>query len=176
MNKRFIILDRDGTVIADKHYLDSPDGVELLPGAAEGMRKMITAGFNLIIVSNQSGINRGLFNAETLDSIHKRMIEILENENISIKGIYYCPHTPDENCACRKPGTGLVLEAADELGFNPEKSWVIGDKAADVQLGKAIGGRAILVLTGEGSQTAKDTVISPDHIAENLSEAADLII
>ena len=176
IKNRFIILDRDGTVIVDKNYLDNPDGVELLPGAAEGLRKMIAAGYSLIFVSNQSGLGRGMFDLSTLEAINARMTTILESEGIAHKGIYYCPHTPEDNCTCRKPHTELVLKAASELGFKPEESWVMGDKAADINLGKAINSRTILVLTGEGSQTALNSSVSPDYVAKDLSDAADFII
>lgn len=176
MKNQFIILDRDGTVIVDKCYLDNPDGVELLPGAAEGLRKMIAAGYSLIFVSNQSGLGRAKFDLATLDAINARMTTILESENVTHKGIYYCPHTPEENCSCRKPGTDLVIQAASELGFKLEESWVIGDKAADINLGKAINSGSILVLTGEGSQTVLDSSVSPDYVAKDLADAADFII
>ena len=176
MSNRFIILDRDGTAIVDKHYLDNPDGVELLPGAVQGLRKMIDAGYSLIFVSNQSGIGRGLFDVATLDAINQRMTNILEQEGISHKGIYYCPHTPEENCSCRKPRTALVINAIAEHGFQPEESWVIGDKAADINLGKAVNARSILVLTGKGTKTNEENLVSADYEANNLTDAADFII
>jgi D-glycero-D-manno-heptose 1,7-bisphosphate phosphatase len=176
MNKRrYVILDRDGTVIVEKDYLADPDGVQIIHGAAQGIRRMLEVGLGVIIVTNQSGVGRGYFDENTVDEIHQRMQKLLLIEDIKIDGIFYCPHTPEDNCSCRKPKTGLIKQAAKELNFKPSECFVIGDKACDVSLGKNIGAVSFLVRTGYGAEEAQRKDIAPDYIVNDLLEAAVII-
>jgi D-glycero-D-manno-heptose 1,7-bisphosphate phosphatase len=170
--KHFIVLDRDGTIIVERHYLSDPAQVELLPGATSELRKM---GFGLVVITNQSGIGRGFFNEERLGLIHLRMIELLEAENVSLDGIYFCPHLPEDNCSCRKPRPGLLHLAAKERGFDPQSCFVIGDKACDIKLGKLVGAKTLLVRTGYGNQMMTESTLQPDYIVDNLQAASELI-
>jgi D-glycero-D-manno-heptose 1,7-bisphosphate phosphatase len=174
--KRFIILDRDGTLIVERNYLSNPDGVELLDNVAVALRRFQEQGWGRLVVTNQSGIGRGYFSPETVDSIHARMVELLARQGAAIDGIYVCPHTPEDDCDCRKPKTGLVLKAAADWGFDPSDCVFIGDKACDVDLGRALGGSTILVLTGYGKEHRERGLARPDFAVRDLDEAVDVIL
>ena len=175
-DKRFVILDRDGTLIVECNYLSSPEQVRLLPGAAEGLRRMRQIGLGLVVVTNQSGIGRGYFDLETLNRIHQRLSYLLSAEGVVLDGIYFCPHTPEQGCACRKPATGLVEQAAGELGFDPRGSICIGDKPCDIELGRRAGAAAcLLVRTGYGEGIASQPGLNPDAVVDDLCGAVDWI-
>jgi D-glycero-D-manno-heptose 1,7-bisphosphate phosphatase len=145
-----VFLDRDGTIVVDKHYLADPAGLELLPNALEGLRELRRLGARLVVVTNQSGVGRGYFPADAVDRIHARLRELLAEGGIALDGIYVCPHAPDEGCACRKPGSALFEQAADELGVELSESFVLGDKEADVEAGRRIGATPILIAPEPG--------------------------
>lgn len=168
-----VLLDRDGTIIFDKHYLHDPWGVELLPGAAQGLLCLAQQGHTLGVVTNQSGVGRGYFTIDDVHACNARLTELLTSENISLTDYFICPHAPEENCDCRKPGPGLARQAAMKLGIDLKSTFVIGDKPADVNLGKAVGAKSILVLTGKGKESVDKC--KPDFIAQDLAEAADWI-
>ena len=152
--RRFVLLDRDGTLIVERHYLSDPDQVELIAGAAEGLRRLAARGLGLVVVTNQSGIGRGFFDAARLAEIHERLTRgAARRAASSSTAIYVCPHHPDDACACRKPRTGLALRAAAELGFDAARAFVVGDMASDVALGRALGATTLLVRTGHGAAT-----------------------
>lgn len=174
-SKLFVLLDRDGTIIRECHYLSDPNLVELLPGAAEGMRKMQKMGLGIVAITNQSAIGRGYFSLTRLAEIHERLYELLAAEEVNLDGIYFCPHRPDENCQCRKPKTGMVKRAAEELNFDLSSSYVIGDKPCDIDLGNNIGATTFLVRTGYGSQFARDGTVNCNYVVDNLLEAATVI-
>jgi D-glycero-D-manno-heptose 1,7-bisphosphate phosphatase len=174
MAKRFILLDRDGTIIVEKNYLASPDAVALLPNAAAGLRMLRSLGFGLVVVSNQSGIGRSYFTTADAELVHLRLKELLAQEGVALEGIYFCPHTPESACDCRKPEPGLVLRAAADLQFAPPQAIVIGDKPADIALGKRLGAKTVLVKTGYGCHYPL-TATPPDLVAEDLLAAAHLI-
>jgi histidinol-phosphate phosphatase family protein len=165
-------LDRDGTIIEDRGYLADPDGVRLLPGAAEGLLQLARRGMRLVILTNQSGIAQGKLTLEQLDAIHNRLRLLLQERGIALEGIYACPHGVEAGCACRKPATGLVDQAATELGLSPKRSVVIGDKRADLELGRTLGVPTVLVATGEGSRTYSSEGHPADYMVRNLSELA----
>lgn len=173
MSRRFALLDRDGTVIVEKHYLSDPDAVELLDGAAAGLRRLRELGLGLALVTNQSAIGRGYFDRARLAEIHARLTTLLEAEGVALDGIFFCPHHPDEGCGCRKPAPGLVEQAAGRLGFDPKEAFVIGDMKSDVALGRAVGATSILVRTGYGGRDEAEA--DADHVAEGLADAAELI-
>lgn len=135
-------LDRDDTITRDPGYLDDPAGVELLPGAAAGMRQLAAAGFALVVVTNQSGLARGYFDEARLAEIHAELRRQLHLEDVAVEGIYYSPFHPDGVIApwarmsdCRKPGPGMLLRAAEELGLELARSLMVGDKPSDVEAG-----------------------------------------
>ena len=171
-----VLVDRDGTIdrCARGEYILEPDRFELLPCAGEGLRAMQDAGLRLAVVTNQAAIGRGWIDAARLDAIHDRMFRLLEAHGVlAIEGVYVCPHRPEEGCGCRKPATGLALRAADELGFDPTRAFVVGDRAADVAMGRQIGATTILVRTGQADGDTFDE--RPHHMADDLREAAGVI-
>jgi D-glycero-D-manno-heptose 1,7-bisphosphate phosphatase len=169
---RFVVLDRDGTIIRERHYLSDPALVELLEGTAEGLRLLREMGLGLVVVTNQSAIGRGFFDESRLQQIHQRLQELLASEGLSLEDIYFCPHTPMDDCNCRKPRTGLLELAAKEHGFNPRDAFVIGDKPCDIELGQRVGATTLLVRTGYGDRVAAENKATPDYVVENVWEAA----
>jgi D-glycero-D-manno-heptose 1,7-bisphosphate phosphatase len=176
MRRRVALLDRDGTIIAERHYLATPDGVELLPGAVEGLRRLAALGIGLVVVSNQSGLSRGYFDQVTLDAIHERLRELLAQGGVTLDGIYVCPHTEEHACDCRKPRPGLVRQAAAELGFDPAEAFVLGDKACDVDLGRAVGATTVLLRTGYGQRMPAEVHARADYVVDDLREAAEVVL
>lgn len=174
-HRRYVILDRDGTINEEVEYLRDPAALRLLPGAVEGLRRLRRLCLGLVVVSNQSGIGRGYFSRAELDEVNARLIELLAIEGVKLDGIYCCPHSPDEACTCRKPLPGLVLEAAQNLGFDPAEGFMIGDKASDIALGKAVSSTTLLVRTGYGSQFDPIRDPAPDFVVDDLVEAAETI-
>jgi D-glycero-D-manno-heptose 1,7-bisphosphate phosphatase len=174
-NRRFVILDRDGTIIVERHYLSDPSQVELIPGAAEGLSQLALMGLGLVVVTNQSGIGRGYFDEARLTQIHQRMCELLAEHGVWLSGIYHCPHLPRENCSCRKPMTGLVERAARELVFDPAEAFVIGDKPCDIELGQQVGATTLLVRSGYGAQVEAAKSAEPDCIVNNIHDASFVI-
>jgi histidinol-phosphate phosphatase family protein len=175
-----VLLDRDGTIIVERHYLSDPAGVELLPGAVAGLRRMREMGFGLAVITNQSGIGRGYFTQNTLDAVHARMMDLLGRHSVYLDGIYCCPHTPADACACRKPLPGLVHRAAADLGFHPSEAVMIGDKPCDIAVGRAVGAATFLVRTGYGAEVARQPItqagaVRPDYIVDDLDQAAKVI-
>jgi D-glycero-D-manno-heptose 1,7-bisphosphate phosphatase len=173
--RRVALLDRDGTIIAERHYLATPDSVELLPGAVEGLRLLAGLGIGLAVVSNQSGLSRGYFDQGALDAIHERLRQLLAQGGVTLDGIYVCPHTEKQACACRKPRPGLVQQAAAELGFDPAEGFVLGDKACDIDLGRAVGATSFLVRTGYGDQMPAEVQARAAYVVADLREAAGVI-
>ena len=164
-------LDRDGTLIVERDYLRDPAGVELLPGALAGLRALHEAGYALVLVTNQSGIARGLHSMADFRTVQARLEEVLAGQGIRFDGVYVCPHHPDFTgpCECRKPAPGLYRRAAIELGLEPARSLYIGDKLSDVLPAAAFGGTGILVRTGYGRGEEARTpagVVVLDSIAD----------
>ena len=167
-----VFFDRDGTIVEDTGYIHKAEDFKLLPNAIEGLRRLRK--FMIFIVTNQSGIGRGIYKLEDFKKFNDRMIEELGKHKIRIEKIYYCPHAPEHNCDCRKPKTKLLEEARGEFEINLEKSFVIGDQTADIELGKNANCRSILVLTGNGNKTKNE--IKADFVAEDLLDAAKWIL
>lgn len=147
-----LFLDRDGVVIVDRDYLSDPDQVELLPGAVETMALAAAAGYRLVGVSNQSGIGRGHFTAGDLARVMTRIDELLAQAGTGYDGFYFCPHAPRDGCTCRKPRGGLLDEIARSCHWDPDASWMVGDKASDVAFGRRHGLGSVLVETGYGQE------------------------
>jgi D-glycero-D-manno-heptose 1,7-bisphosphate phosphatase len=156
-----VFLDRDGTIIADPGYINDPNAVRLLAGAAAGLRALQLAGFRLIVVSNQSGIGRGLITQAEADAVHERFTQELREHGVQLAGAYYCPHAPTDGCACRKPQPGMLLQASTDLGIDLRASFMIGNAATDAAAGKAVGAYTILLdIDGQGGGGANATVAS----------------
>ncbi|NLX98664.1 MAG: HAD family hydrolase [Rhodopirellula sp.] len=172
MCKRFVLLDRDGTLIVKRPYLSDPLAVELLPLAAEGLRAMRRLGWGLILVTNQSGVGRGYFSLEQVLAVHDRLRELLAAEGVVLEDVFVCPHVPEEGCRCRKPATGMVYDAASAWGFNPRESVVIGDAVCDIRMGKALGAYTIRSVQDENAAPFDTTDVAADETVENLVEAA----
>ena len=166
MNKA-VFLDRDGTIAKDAHYCCHPEDFVLFAQAAEVIKLLNKRGFKVIIITNQSGIGQGYLSEETLGEIHKKMAEELAREGASVDGIYYCPHHPDDNCNCRKPKPSLILQAARDFDVDMEHSFMVGDRQKDIDLGKAVGCRTILV---GALPLVNNAGALPDALVSDLAE------
>jgi D-glycero-D-manno-heptose 1,7-bisphosphate phosphatase len=169
-------LDRDGTLIREVGYLDDPEGLELLPGAAAAVRRLRAAGFPVVVISNQAGVGRGLFPSARVHETMARLRERLRAEGAELDAIYFCPHRPEDQCACRKPGTALLERAADDLELSLRDSVMIGDKWIDVATGQRAGGSGVLVRTGYGRDEEARLAESeldrpPDYVADDVADA-----
>jgi D-glycero-D-manno-heptose 1,7-bisphosphate phosphatase len=173
LHAKTVVLDRDGTLVVDRDYLEDPDGLEFLPGAAEALRRLHEGGYRLIVISNQSGVGRGRFSLERMQQINTRLRQMVHAAGAELAGIYCCPHRPDEGCACRKPGTALLLLAARELDFDPRATIVIGDKTSDVELGRRVG--AVTMLIGNAIDRSPRATPAADYVVPDLAAAARLI-
>lgn len=175
MSRRFVLLDRDGTINEEIGYVLSPGEVRLLPGAAEGIRQLNELGLGVVVVTNQSPVGRGWITVSQLGAINERLLELLHEAGADVDAIEWCPHRPDEGCECRKPRTGMVARAATALGFDPSKAFVVGDHAGDMALGREVGARTILVLTGHGEEELATARDEADHVVADLRAAAAVI-
>lgn len=167
-------VDRDGTIIAERNYISDPDDVRVLAGAADGLRALREAGYLLIVVTNQSGIARGLVTPEQYEAVNARMIELLRADGVELDAIYCCPHHPDFTgpCDCRKPASGLYEKAARDHRIELSRSVYIGDKASDVIPAQRLGGHGILVRTGHGSAQAAEVEASIPTVDDLAAAAA----
>ncbi|MCI0433281.1 MAG: HAD-IIIA family hydrolase [Gemmatimonadetes bacterium] len=171
--KRAAFLDRDGTIIVEQEYLADPAGVELLPGAAAALGALRDCGYSLVVVTNQSGIARGLYTEDDFLAVQGRLASLLAEEGVRLDGVYMCPHHPAITgpCECRKPGLALYRQAAETLGVELSKSVWIGDRAHDVEPALRLGGRGWLVRTGYGRSHESD-LAGGLHVAEDITSAA----
>lgn len=165
-----ILIDRDGTLIEERNYLSEPAGVELFPGVPAAVATVNRAGVPIVIVSNQSGIGRGYFTEDDLATVKARVQEVLAVEGAHLDGYYHCPHAPSDGCRCRKPAPAMAEQAAADLDLDLHRSFVIGDKRADLELGRAVGATAILVRTGYGRDTEAKGVAA-DQVFDDLPSA-----
>ena len=169
-----VFLDRDGTLVRETGYLSDPDRVELLPGVGRALRNLVEAGIPLIVVSNQSGVGRGMFGAADVHAVNARVRRRLREHGVELSAIYFCPHRPEEGCPCRKPRAGLLERAAEDLRLSLAGSVMIGDKRIDAATGRVAGGRGVLVRTGYGREEEMRTDAAgpgPDHVCEDLAAA-----
>ena len=174
-----VFLDRDGTVNHEKSYLSDEKDLKLYSCVAKSILSLQKAGFKIVIITNQSGIERGYFTEKKLAVIHKTLLKMLNNIGVKIDGIYYCPHGSDDVCECRKPKIGMAKQAEKELNIDLKKSYVVGDSVRDYKMGYNFGGKGILVLTGHGKkqvQKIKNEEQKPLAISKNLYEAVKVII
>ena len=175
-----VFLDRDGTICEEMGYLNHISRLHIFPFAATAIRKLNKAGLPVIVVTNQSGISRQIFPESLVNQIHERLSSELSAAGARVDGYYYCSHTKQDNCDCRKPLPGLLEQAAREHGLRLDRSFVVGDRYGDVELAHGVRGRGVLVLTGYGRGEyelhREKWPRQPDLVAENLSEAVDAIV
>lgn len=200
-----VFLDRDGTINEEVGYMDRLEKLKLIPVAAEAIRLINSSGMRAVVVTNQSGVARGLFDEAFVETVHVRLREMLRVEGAFLDGIYFCPHHPTEGrerylltCDCRKPAPGLLLQAAADLNLDPVRSYMVGDTLKDIEAGIRAGARGILVRTGYGSESAAvlnpgeesarsisgemeppdeaSALFRPVHIAEDILAAAQWIV
>ena len=174
MKNRLIFLDRDGVINRDSpEYIKNADEWRPIPGSLEAIAELTKRGERTVIITNQSGVGRGLYSLDTLQSIHDKMLELIENHGGKIEKIYFCPHKPDENCPCRKPKTGMLEQARKDFDPDFSESYMIGDSLKDIQLGLQMGCKTILVKTGNGLKTFEShaSELKQTIIAENLLDA-----
>ena len=169
-----IFLDRDGVIVVEKNFQIDPAEIEFIPRSLDGLKKL-DRDFLLVVVSNQSGVARGYFTHEDVINFNMTLDRKLRQSGISISGWYFCPHGPDDNCSCRKPLPGLLLQAAEELNINLYKSWMLGDKSSDIAAGKAAGTKTILVKTGYGGREDSALEIEPDFVLADLFDSIEMI-
>ncbi|MDD2220239.1 MAG: HAD family hydrolase [Desulfoplanes sp.] len=164
-----ILLDRDGTLIKECHYLCDPDNVELIPGVIAPMRNLQARGVHFFLVTNQSGIGRGYFSREEYQKVQKRLADILAEQGILLTDNFFCPHAPDQECNCRKPRTGMWQELVARHALTPEQTVMIGDKRADITFGlNASLQYTILVLTGHGAK--ESTALDLPRLHQDILE------
>lgn len=175
MSRRFVLLDRDGTINEEIGYVLSPDELRLIPGAADAIRRLRALGLGVVVVTNQSPVGRGWMTEEELGAIHGRLVGLLRAEGAELDGIEHCPHAPGSGCRCRKPGTGMVERAAATLGFDPAAAFVVGDHAGDMAMGRAVGARTVFVLTGHGAEERAAAEPFADHVVPDLAAAVNVI-
>ena len=166
-----VFLDRDGTLIEDVGYPRDPDRVRLLDGVPGALRRLAEAGLALVVVSNQSGIGRGLITPGEARAVDERFRSLLADQGVVLDGAKYCPHRPDEGCRCRKPQPGMLLEAAAELDLELTSSHMIGDKQTDVEAGRRAGCASTVRLAVDGAAAAE-----ADHVARDMAEAAGILL
>ena len=173
-----VFLDRDGTLIEDRHYLRDPDQVHLLPGAADAVRRLNAAAIPAVVVTNQSGIARGLLTEADYAATARRLDELLAARGARLDGHYHCPHLPDVTgpCDCRKPGPLLYERAARDLELDLAASWWVGDRERDLGAADRFGGRAILLLTGAGLDESRQPREGPRQVAVDLLTAVAHIL
>jgi len=171
MEGAVVFLDRDGTINEDRGYIGNPDDIILFENAAEAVKRLNGRGIKVIVVTNQSGVGRGYFSGEALDGVNKKVLELLGLAGARVDGIYYCPHTPQDGCDCRKPGTALIARAIAEHGISARNTYVIGDKGSDIELARNISAKGILVLTGKGRDEMQKLSFHPDFVAKDIMDA-----
>lgn len=182
MNKA-IFIDKDGTLIPDLPYNANPNLILLEKNSAEGLRRLQDQGYLLIVISNQAGVAKGFFEERQLIKVAQRLKQLLNEQQIRLDGFYYCPHHPDGtvkeyamNCICRKPGTGMILNAAKEWNIDLNASWMIGDILNDVEAGNTSGCKTILIDNGNETEWVMNARREPDYIAKTINQAAEYLL
>ncbi len=171
-----VFLDRDGTIIEDTGYLRDPRSVRFLPGAPEALTQFQRAGYLLVIISNQSGIGRGWITENQYEQVQRRLLEKLAQQKVFLAGNYYCPHSPEANCACRKPRPDLLRQAACDLSIDLRRSWMIGDKPSDIEAGAVAGCRTIWLRQGSQDLISGVSDIAPNYICADWASIGRIIL
>ncbi|TRO82731.1 D-glycero-beta-D-manno-heptose 1,7-bisphosphate 7-phosphatase [Trichloromonas acetexigens] len=182
--KKAVFLDRDGTINEEKNYLHRIEDFAFIPGVPEAIRRLKEAGYKIVVVTNQSGVARGYFSREDVDRLHQHIQRELTKIGTAIDAFYLCPHHPEKgkgefkvDCDCRKGRPGMLLQAAAEHGIDLAASWMIGDKRADLEAGRAAGCRSLLVRTGYGEEElATGAGALAEAVVDDLPAAADYIL
>lgn len=180
MGNKAVFIDRDGTINVDGPYLSDPDKFEIYPGVSKGINELKENGFKIIVITNQSGIARGYFTEKNLDAIHTKMKREFKKFDVELDGIYYCPHHPDEDCNCRKPKTGLFDKAIKDHDIIVEQSYMLGDKIIDIEAGKNVGTKGILIPVRNGKKEKiyeeHRGVRHPDYVALDFEDAVEWVL
>ncbi|MCK5829419.1 MAG: D-glycero-beta-D-manno-heptose 1,7-bisphosphate 7-phosphatase [Methylococcales bacterium] len=177
MTQAYVLLDRDGVINVDSDdYIKSPEEWHPIPGSLEAIALFNKNNYKVIVITNQSGLGRGFYGEATLSKIHQKMVQLVNEKGGKIDAIYYCPHTQDDNCSCRKPNPGLLKRFSTENNRSLSDLFFIGDKLADLQAAEAAGAKFILVKTGKGEKTLINNPEISSPIFKNLYEAAKFII
>ena len=166
--RKAAFLDRDGTLIEEVNFLSAVEDLRVFPFTFEAVKALKEAGFLVIVVTNQSGIGRGIYDEKAMNGIHDEMQSQLDG---MIDAFYFCPHLPCDGCTCRKPNLGMLESAARDFSVEFAESWMIGDKKIDVETGQNAGTRTAMVMTGYGRSHANQLDPKPDVMAENLLDA-----
>ena len=173
-NNKAVFLDRDGVICKDVNYCSRTEDFDLLPTVPQAIKLLNDFDFSTIVITNQSGVARGYFTHEILTDIHKKMTDELARFNARIDDILYCPHHPDEECNCRKPGTTLFEQAIHEHAIDTRASFMIGDRQKDIDAGRAVGCQTILIASG--LDHGGENVVKADYTAINLLDAVNWIL
>jgi D-glycero-D-manno-heptose 1,7-bisphosphate phosphatase len=175
-----VFVDRDGVICENRDdYVKSWDEFRFIPGAAEALAALTSAGLRIFVISNQSAIGRGIVDRETVDDVNAKMLDVLRAAGADVEAVLVCPHTPDDGCDCRKPEPGMLIDAAAEHDVDLDVSWMIGDAESDVIAGTRAGTETVLVLTGRGADQVRAAEWRdgrPDLVAHDLVDAAIWIL
>lgn len=180
-----VFLDRDGTINVEIEYLHEPNKFRFIKRVPDALKLLKEKGYYLIIVTNQGAIGKGMYKIKDMELTHEHMIKELSKKNIRLDGIEYCPHKAEDNCECRKPNPGMILNAAKKYDIDLSASWMIGDKLSDIIAGNKAGTKTILVFTGYGRKEFKKlrkmkeieaNLSTPTYVANNLWDATKKII
>ena len=176
ISDRAVFLDRDGTIMEDSNCVGNFERVVLIPSAATALKQLQDAGYKLFVVTNQSGVGRGYFTREAVESIHAHLDESFGKAGVRFDGYFVCPHHPEDNCDCRKPKPKFLLDAARAHGLELSRCFMVGDRPSDIQTGVNAGTKTILVLTGAGRESLAKQEVTPDFVAQDIGEAATWIL
>ena len=173
MKQKAVFIDRDGTLIEEVNFLHRVEELKFFPFTDESVRLLKENGYLVVLVTNQSGIGRGIYTVDDMNTVHARIQKDLTEK---LDAIYFCPHLPDADCECRKPRLGMIESALGDLPIDLENSWMIGDKNLDVELGLNAGIKPILVKTGYGEKHLSELERPPFAVADNLFEAVKIVL
>ncbi|MBD3379399.1 MAG: HAD-IIIA family hydrolase [Candidatus Omnitrophica bacterium] len=173
--ERAVFLDRDGTINEDVGHLSSKEDLVFIPGAIQALKRL-GAKFRLFIVTNQAGIGENYFDERDYREVNEYLHSVLRENSIIVEQTYCCPHTKEENCLCRKPGTFFVEQAVKTYGIDPARSFVVGDHPHDVEMGVKVGAKTVYLLTGHGRKHLNELSVDPDTVENDLYDAAEWIL
>ena len=180
-NKKAVFLDRDGVINKnlDNDYVKKWDEFEFLSRSKEAISILTDANWDVVVISNQAGVGKGIMSAQAVEEINARMVKQIQDHGGAVKAVYYCPHRSDEDCECRKPKPGMLFRAADEFDVELSSSYLIGDNITDIQAGAQVGCTTILVKTGHGQKSIEkfsQLRVKPCYIVSDLFEAVKLVL